>query len=61
LAERIQSAVLIRRPYPDEIHQLPQNENAADRRFARIGLVRGCSSKPGWVTQGGCTPSCSAI
>ncbi len=31
---------MIRRPRPDEIRLLPQIENAADRRYVRVGLPR---------------------
>jgi hypothetical protein len=31
---------MIRRPRPDEIELLPQIENEADRRYARVGLRR---------------------
>ena len=31
---------MIRRPRPNEIKLLPQIENGADRRYARVGLRR---------------------
>ena len=40
MIERTQSGAMIRRPRPNEIKLLPQIENEADRRYARVGLER---------------------
>jgi hypothetical protein len=38
LAGSVDNPAMIRAPHPHEIRLLPHIENAADRRFARVGL-----------------------
>ncbi len=40
---------MIRRPRPDEIALLPQIENAADLRYARVGLQRVIDMPPATI------------
>jgi hypothetical protein len=42
---------MIRRPRPNEIKLLPQIENEADLRYARVGFGRVIGMPPAWLDQ----------